>query len=76
MTFFGLVPSEHSSGEKVRKESITKTGNRHVRNALVETAHAYRFSARKSRIIRKRQEELSKKVIDISWKVQCRLCDR
>jgi len=76
MAFLGLVPSEHSSGEKVKKGSITKTGNRHVRNALVEAAHAYRFSARKSRIIRKRQEDLPKNVIDISWKAQCRLCAR
>ena len=47
-----------------------------MRNALVEAAHAYRYSARKSRAIRKRQEELPKKVIDISWKAQCRLCAR
>ncbi len=76
MAFLGLIPSEHSSGDQVKKGSITKTGNRHVRNALVEAAHAYRFSARKSRTIRKRQEDLPKKVIDISWKAQCRLCAR
>jgi len=76
MAFLGLVPSEHSSGEKVKKGSITKTGNSHVRSALVEAAHAYRYSARKSRTIRKRQEELPKAVIDISWKAQCRLCAR
>ncbi len=76
MAFLGLIPSEHSSGERVKKGSITKTGNRHVRKALVEAAHAYRFPARKSRAIRKRQEKLSKGVIDISWKAQCRLCTR
>jgi transposase len=76
MAFLGLIPSEHSSGEQVKKGSITKTGNRHVRNALIEAAHAYRFPARKSRTIRKRQEEVIKEVIDISWKAQCRLCSR
>jgi len=76
MAFLGLIPSEHSSGERVKKGSITKTGNRHVRKALVEAAHAYRFPARKSRAIRKRQDELPKEVIDISWKAQCRLCTR
>ncbi len=76
MAFLGLIPSEHSSGERVKKGSITKTGNRHVRKALVEAAHAYRFPARKSRAIRIRQEELPKEVIDISWKAQCRLCTR
>jgi len=40
MAFLGLIPSEHSSGDQVKKGSITKTGNRHVRNALVEAAHA------------------------------------
>jgi len=76
MAFLGLIPSEHSSGDRVKKGSITKTGNRHVRNALVEAAHAYRYPARKSRTIRKRQEGLPKAVIDISWKAQCRLCNR
>lgn len=76
MAFLGLIPSEHSSGERVKKGSITKTGNRYVRKALVEAAHAYRFPARKSRALRKRQEELPKGVIAISWKAQCRLCTR
>lgn len=76
MAFLGLIPSEHSSGERVKKGAITKTGNGHVRRALVEAAHAYRFAARKSREIRKRQEDLPKEVLDISWKAQCRLCTR
>ena len=76
MAFLGLIPSEHSSGERVQKGTITKTGNGHVRKALVEAAHAYRFPARKSRAIRKRQEELPKEILDISWKAQCRLCTR
>ncbi len=60
----------------MKKGAITKTGNSHVRKALVEAAHAYRFAARKSREIRKRQEDLPKEVLDISWKAQCRLCTR
>ena len=51
LAFLGLIPSEHSSGERVSKGSITKTGNGHVRRALVAAAHAYRFQARKSRAI-------------------------
>ena len=42
----------------------------------MKAAHAYRFSARKSREICKRQEELPKEVIDISWSAECRLCTR
>jgi transposase len=76
IAFLGLIPSEHSSGERVSKGSITKTGNRHVRKALITAAHAYRFPARKSRAIRKRQEHLPEAVTEISWKAQCRLCTR
>ena len=36
MAYLGLVPSEHSSGERQRKGSITKTGNSHARRVLVE----------------------------------------
>ena len=43
MAFVGLVPSEHSSGEKRRQGAITKVGNSHVRRLLVESAwHARR----------------------------------
>src|SRR6266446_6691441 len=43
MAFVGLVPSEHSSGEKRRQGSITKVGNAHLRRLLVESAwHARR----------------------------------
>jgi transposase len=42
MAFLGLVPSEHSSGERRRQGAITTTGNAHVRRVLAEAAHAYR----------------------------------
>ena len=43
LAFVGLVPSEHSSGERRRQGSITKVGNSHVRRLLVESAwHARR----------------------------------
>ncbi|WP_407929076.1 hypothetical protein [Desulfomarina profundi] len=35
-----------------------------------------RFPARKSRAIRKQQENLPEGVTEISWKTQCRLCTR
>ena len=76
MAYLGLVPSEHSSGEKTRRGGITKTGNGHVRKALIEAAQAYRLPARKSRVIRKRQENLSEDVCRIAWKAQVRLCGR
>ena len=76
MSYLGLVPSEHSSGEKTKRGSITKAGNGHVRRVLVEAAWAYRLRAKVSRVILKRQEGLPKKVREISWKAQLRLCSR
>ena len=74
--YVGLVPSEHSSGAKTRRGGITKTGNVHVRRVLVEAAWAYRLPARVSRVIRKRQEDLSRPIVEISWQAQLRLCGR
>jgi transposase len=76
MAYLGLVPSEDSSGETSRRGSITKTGNGHVRRALVEAAHAYGFPARVSRHLLKRQEGLPEPVRAIAWKAQVRLCGR
>jgi len=76
MAYLGLVPSEHSSGEKTRRGGITKTGNGHVRRVLIEAAWAYRFPARISRVLRDRQQGLPQKVCNISWDAQSRLCNR
>jgi len=76
MAYLGLVPSESSSGQTTRRGGITKTGNTHARQVLIEAAQAYRFPARVSRPLRKRQEGLPREVKEISWKAQLRLCDR
>jgi transposase len=41
MAYLGLVPSEHSSGERVRRGGLTKAGNGRTRKALVEAAWTY-----------------------------------
>jgi Transposase IS116/IS110/IS902 family len=46
MAYFGLVPSEHSSGSTVRRGGITKVGNGEVRRVLTQAAWCYRFPAR------------------------------
>lgn len=76
MAYFGLVPGERSSGETARRTGITKTGNSHVRRALVEGAWAYRMRARIGRHKVDRIEALPKAVRDIGWKAQVRLCAR
>ncbi len=76
MAYLGLIPSDQSSGDKQKKGSITKTGNTHVRKALIASAQAYRLPARKTRDILKRQEGVPDTICDISWKAQLRLCSR
>lgn len=39
--WLGLTPSEYSSGEKVSRGGITKTGNSHLRKLLVEASWHY-----------------------------------
>jgi len=76
MAYLGLVPSQHNSGDKKRTGNITKTGNGHVRRALIEAAQAYRLPARKSRSIVKRNEGLPQEICKIAWQAQVRLCSR
>ena len=76
MAYLGLVPSEHSSGESIRRGGITKTGNSHVRRVLVESAWTYKYHARVTRHLIKRQRNLPKSICQISWKAQLRLCAR
>ena len=76
MSFLGLVPSESSTGDTVRRSGLTLAGNRRARRALIEAAWTYRYPARVSETLRARQEELPKAVRDIAWKAQVRLCAR
>jgi len=76
MAYLGLVPSEHSSGTKVRRGGITKAGSTLARRALVEGAWTYRLPARVSNTLKSRIEPLPKPVRDIAWKAQVRLCAR
>ena len=73
MAFTGLVPSEHSSGASRHQGSITKTGNRHVRRVLVESAWAYRHAPAVRGKLRERLEGQSPEVAAYSWKAQVRL---
>jgi transposase len=42
MGYLGLVPSERSTGNTVKRGGITKAGNGRVRHMLVESAWTYR----------------------------------
>jgi transposase len=45
MAYLGLVPREHSSGEKRRQGGITKSGNGHIRRLLIESSWHYRYQS-------------------------------
>jgi transposase len=76
MAYLGLVPSESSTGERVKRAGITKAGNSRARRVLVEGAWTYRFPARVSPTIQARLEGLPRMVREIAWKGQIRLCTR
>ena len=60
MSFFGLTPSEHTSGDKRVQGGITKSGNAHCRRVLTEAAWHYRLKPQVSEAMQKRQEDQSK----------------
>src|SRR5271166_3607932 len=76
MAYLGLVPSESSTGEHVRRGSITKSGNRRARRVLIEGAWTYRFPARISSTLQQRLNGVPKSVRETAWKAQVRLCGR
>jgi transposase len=76
MAYLGLVPSEHSSGASQKRGGITRTGNRHVRRVLTESAWSYRFRPGVSYEIRRRNLGVSPQVQAIAWKAQGRLHGR
>jgi transposase len=76
MGFLGLVPSERSTGETIRRAGLTLAGNRRARRVLIEGAWGYRHPARVSEALRSRIAKLPKVVREIAWKAQVRLCAR
>lgn len=73
MGYSGLVSSEHSSGNRIQRGGITKTGNAHLRRVIIEAAWAYRHRPWIGGSLRKRQQGLDPPIQEIAWKAQCRL---
>jgi transposase len=76
MAFVGLVPSEHSSGTKRARGSITKTGNAHLRRVLIEAAWHYRHHPFVGDALRRRQHGAPEAVVARAWAAQQRLHHR
>ena len=75
-SYFGLVPGEHSSGDSVHRLGITKRGNMEVRRVLTQSAWTYRFPARVTADFEKQNFDADKKVRELAWRAQVRLCGR
>ncbi|WP_407673406.1 transposase [Paenibacillus silvisoli] len=73
MAYLGLVPREHSSGQRTQRGSMTKAGNNHLRRTLVESAWSYRHRPAIKGELANRLEGLPADVQLISWKAQERL---
>lgn len=73
MGYLGLTVSETSSGGIERRGGITKTGNARARRVLVESAWHYRYPARRSVVLQKRQQGQPSQVVSYSWRAQKRL---
>ena len=76
MAYLGLVPSEASTGDTVKRGAITKAGNRRARRILVESSWSYQHPPR---VGKEKQEKLAAAppaVREIAWKAQCRLSAR
>lgn len=76
MAYFGLTPSEHSSGESKKRGAITKTGNTHARRLLVEVSWHYRHRASVGKRLRERRQGQPAWAIAVADKSQLRLCRR
>jgi transposase len=71
--YLGIVPSEHSSGESIRRGPITKAGSPHARRLLVEAAQHYRHKPAVSATLARRQRGQDPRACEIGWRCQQRL---
>ncbi|MTI62248.1 MAG: IS110 family transposase [Firmicutes bacterium] len=73
MSYLGVIPSEHSSGNSRHQGNITKEGNTHLRRVIIEACQHYKLKPKVSYTLSKRQKGLSPVLKNISWRAQRRL---
>jgi transposase len=71
--YLGLVPSETSTGDTIKRGPITKAGNRRARRLLIECSWSYRHPPRVGKEKQKKVAAAPRAVREIAWKAQCRL---
>lgn len=76
MGYAGIVSREHSSGERLRRGSISKAGNAHLRRVVIEAAWAYRHRPSIGSALAARQRGQADALKSIAWRAQHRLHER
>jgi transposase len=76
MSYLGLVPSEGSTGDTIKRGPITKAGNQRARRMLVECSWSYQHPPRVGRAKQQKVDAAPAAVREIAWKAQCRLYRR
>lgn len=77
MSFTGLVSSEHSSGDRVWRGSVTRAGNARLRRVLVEAAwHARHTVKMTGEGLKKRRKDCPDKIVQIARRAEERLHQR
>jgi len=71
--YVGLVPSEYSSGTKVRRGGITRTGSRHLRRLLIEASQHYRRPYAESKSLHLRRQQASVAARELARSIERRL---
>ena len=74
MGFLGLIPGEHSSGERQRSTGLTKAGNAFVRRLLIEAAwHYVKHPVRVSVEQRRKQAGAPPEAVALAQRAMARL---
>jgi transposase len=76
MAHVGLVPREHSSGKRIRRGSITKSGNPQVRRLLVQAAWHYRHKPKVGPSLAQRRTAQPRSIVTLADQAQRRLHSR
>jgi transposase len=76
MSYAGVTPSEHSTGDHRRQGGITKCGNAHLRRVLIEAAWHYQYPPRLTLAQRSRTGLTTARGRQVAWAAQQRLCPR
>ena len=78
MGYSGMVSREHTSGNRVQRGAITKSGDAHLRRVLVEATWTYRHRPNVQGRVLRRQKALAlgEGAKQIAWKAQQRLHKR